>query len=159
MVGVSVAYLGNNVSMKKWLYISSLILFISTNCLAFTQLVAGGVATWTNSGIMASGLYGGVVASPIILAGSGIAGFGAAKLMNNYWYSDCENQLVCDISSLNSYAGAAIGVIATAILASYSSTFIGITISSGIIAGTLIAVPIITAATAGAISYWWFTDS
>lgn len=145
--------------MKKWLYISSLIFFISSNSSAFPQLVAGGIATWTNSGIMAGGLYSGVVASPIILAGSGIAGFGAAKLMNNYWYSDCENQLVCDISSLNSYAGAAIGVIATAILASYSSTFIGITISSGIIAGTLIAVPIITAATAGAISYWWFTDS
>ncbi|HHB92253.1 MAG TPA: hypothetical protein ENK59_03455 [Thioploca sp.] len=139
--------------MKKWLYISSLIFFISTDSYAFPQLVAGGVATWTNSGIMTSGLYAGIITSPIVLVGSGIAGFGAAKLMNDYWYNDCENQLVCDIASLNTYAGATVGIIITAILTSYA------TVTSSIVIGALITVPIFTAAVAGGISYWWFTDS
>jgi len=141
--------------MKKWLYISSLMFFISTNSYAFPQLVAGGVATWTNSGIMTSGLYAGIITSPIVLVGSGIAGFGAAKLMNDYWYSDCENQLICDISSLNTYAGATVGIIITAILT--SSAVVGVT--SSVIVGALITVPIFTAAAAGGISYWWFTNS
>ncbi len=143
--------------MKKWLYISSLMFFISTNSYAFPQLVAGGITTWTNSGIMASGLYAGIATSPIVLVGSGIAGFGAAKLMNNYWYSDCENQLVCDISSLNTYAGASIGIVMTVILT--SSSLVGVTVGSGVVVvGALITVPIITAAAAGGISYWWFTN-
>ncbi len=129
--------------------------FISTNSYAFPQLVAGGVATWTNSGIMTSGLYAGIITSPIVLVGSGIAGFGAAKLMNDYWYSDCENQLICDISSLNTYAGATVGIIITAILT--SSAVVGVT--SSVIVGALITVPIFTAAAAGGISYWWFTNS
>ncbi|MFK5970960.1 MAG: hypothetical protein QM487_12690 [Candidatus Marithrix sp.] len=140
--------------MKKWLYISSLIFFISTNSYAFPQLVAGGIATWTNSGIMTSGLYTGIITSPIVLVGSGVAGLGAAKLMNNYWYSDCKNQLVCDIASLNTYAGATIGIVITAILT--SSAIVGVT--SSVIVGALITVPIFTAAAAGGISYWWFTN-
>jgi len=147
--------------MKKWLYVSWLI--ISANTFAFSplpQLVAGGVSTWTNSGLMAEGLYGvgGSIANPVILAvvGSGIISLGSAKLMNNYWYSNCEQQLACEAAKLNTYAGAIVGTMITAILTGPTLTIIGSSVMVG--ATVLIAVPVLTAAVAGGVSYWWFKN-
>ncbi|MDM8567001.1 hypothetical protein QUF74_15290 [Candidatus Halobeggiatoa sp. HSG11] len=142
--------------MKKWL--CSLIFFISTSSFAFPQLVAGGVSTWTNSGLMAGGFYSASATNPVILTvmGGGVVGLGTAKLMNNYWYSNCENELACEIAKLNTYAGAVAGIIITTVLTS-SSLAVGMT--GGVLVGTVVAVPILTAVVAGGMSYWWFESS
>ncbi|MBE9562208.1 MAG: hypothetical protein IMF12_05020 [Proteobacteria bacterium] len=144
--------------MKKWLCISSLIFFISTSSFAFPQLVAGGVSTWTNSGLMAGGFYSASATNPVILTvmGGGVVSLGVAELMNIYWYSNCEQQLACEIAKLNTYAGAVTGIVITTILTS-SSLAIGMT--GGVLIGTVLTIPIVTAVVAGGVSYyWWFED-
>jgi hypothetical protein len=132
--------------MKKWLAIICLI--ASANVFAILpQLVAGGASTWTHTGLMVEGVYGvSSIAGPVILTiiGSGVVSLAVAELMNQYWYTDCVQQLACDVAKLNTYAGAVAGTIITALLASFAG------------ATTLIAIPILTATIAGGISYWWF---
>lgn len=142
--------------MKKWLYISSLIFFISNNSLAFPQLVAGGGSTWMSSGLIAGSAVN--VANPVILTvvGSGIVSLGAAELMNIYWYSDCEQQLACEVAKLNTYAGAVTGIMITAMFTN-SSLAAGIT--GAVFLGTALTIPILTAILAGGMSYWWLKNS
>lgn len=145
--------------MKKLFYIGWLI--ISANTFAISplpQLVAGGVSTWTNGGLMAEGFYGvgGSIANPVILTviGSGIISLGAAELMNNYWYSNCEYQLACEAAKLNTYGGAIVGTMITVVLTGSTLAMIG-----GVVGTTvLITIPVFTAAIAGGMSYWWFEN-
>ncbi len=163
--------------MKKWLILSSLILswsyMNSANAIdPVTTGVAAGVAAKAaiegTAAAAAAGAVGVGVAAAVASPVAGIAGgFGAAKVMNDQFFTECEDnkKAACDAAQMGTYTGAGVGTVgvlgavAAAGASSAGLATIGSAIGGGAIAGaaTLVAAPIVAAAAIGGATYWWFT--
>jgi hypothetical protein len=165
--------------MKKCTILSSLILSLSlmnsahavdpittgVAAGAAAKVAAEGAAVATAAGVVGAGAAA-AIASPV----AGIAGgFGAAKVMNDQFFTECEEnekaQKACTAARAGTYTGAGlgtVGVLGAATAAGFSSAglaTIGGAIGGGAIAGaaTLVAAPIVAAAAIGGATYWWFS--
>ncbi len=115
----------------------------------------------------AAGVGGGGV-GPVIIStiAGGAAGFGTAKLMNDYLYSDCQNQNACEAAKVGTLAGAATGtagIVATVAAVGADAmglATIGATVGGGMAAGAavLVAAPVVAAVAIGGATYWWFSS-
>ena len=105
-----------------------------------------------------------VTGGPVTMAAS--AGLGAAKLMNETLYSNCDNPSACDAAQYGTYGGAVVGTAASvATVAAVGAGPVGLAALGGVIGGgmvagvaTLVVAPVVAAAILGGAVYWLFSD-
>ncbi len=130
---------------------------------------AVGTAATTGAAVMgASGpaiMQGLAIAGgPLTVAGGG--GLGAATILNETVFDNCDDKNACDKAQYGTYVGAAAGTAASAgALAVAGAGPAGLAAIGGVVGGgmaagvvTVVAAPVIAAAAVGGLVYWFFSD-
>jgi len=126
--------------------------------------VAGASGSSIMSTMATAGVGGGVVAGVgLVGGGAGVAG---AKLMNDNFYTDCQDQAACDAAQYGTYTGAAtgaaasVGTLAVVGAGPAGLATIGAAVGGGMAAGaiTIVAAPLVAAAVTGGTVYWLVSD-
>ena len=132
---------------------------------------SGAVATAATTGAAVIGASGpaimqglAVAGGPLTVAGSG--GIGAATILNETVFDNCDDQNACDKAQYGTYVGAAAGTAASAGALAVAGAgpaglaAIGSVVGGGMAAGvvTVVAAPVVAAAAVGGLVYWLFSD-